>query len=112
MLEAEIKSEKKSLFTEGTMVKADIFTDKDCVIDNEVHGEIISKAKVIITERGHVKGNVTCACLSCNGKLAGNVKVKGKAILGSKAVIDGTLTASSLITDTASQILKGFKLEK
>lgn len=54
----------------GTQVQGNIVTTGDCRIDGVVKGNIISKSKVIIGQKGMVEGNITCQNIDIEGILS------------------------------------------
>lgn len=93
-----------NIISEGTSVKGDLKTESDVRIAGEIHGEVHSKGKVIITSTGKLTGNFTSVDADISGKIEGEVKVSGKLSLREKSVINGDIYTKTLIVEEGAKI--------
>lgn len=95
-----------------TIIRGDIKTSHDIVLEGVVEGNVNCEKKVQIEEGACVKGNVACSNLYSEGLIEGNVKTAMYCELHNNAVIKGMVECLSLITDLNVVIEKGLKLKK
>lgn len=98
------QSPSVNIISEGTKLKGNIHSNSDMRISGSIFGEAISKGKLIITEQGNVKGNVSSADADLAGRVEGDVRVSNKLVLRQNAVIDGNIYTKTLIVEEGAQI--------
>jgi len=98
------QSPSVNIINEGTKIKGNLHANSDIRISGMVVGEAISKGKIILTNNGEVKGNVSSSDADIAGKVEGDVKVGSKLILRKEAVIDGNIFTKALIVEEGAQI--------
>ncbi len=98
------QSPSVNIISEGTKLKGNIHSASDIRISGSVHGEATSKGKLIITENGTIKGNVSSSDADVAGKVEGDVRVNSKLVLRQSAVIDGNIYTKTLIVEEGAQI--------
>ena len=54
----------------NTEIKGDIITDNDIRIDGKLIGNIVSSLRIVLSESGHIEGDIKCN----NCDIAGTVK--------------------------------------
>lgn len=62
--------------TEGTSIKGDITANGDFRLDGTLEGNITLTGKLVVGEKGAVKGNIICQNANIIGVVTGNVSVK------------------------------------
>jgi cytoskeletal protein CcmA (bactofilin family) len=98
------QSPSVNIINEGTKIKGNIHANSDIRVSGTVVGEAISKGKIILTNNGEVKGNVSSADADIAGKVEGDVKVNSRLILRKEAIIDGNIYTKSLVVEEGAQI--------
>ncbi|MDW7672303.1 MAG: polymer-forming cytoskeletal protein [Bacillota bacterium] len=83
----------------STLVEGTIKTEEPLRIDGKVQGEIISKADVIVGEKGHIAGNVSCQNLMLAGTVQGNIKAAGQLHITPSGRLQGDARIQSFIVD-------------
>lgn len=91
-----------NIIGEGTVIKGDITCESDLRIDGKITGTVISKAKLVIGNTGHILGDMNCANADISGKVDGKVNVKELLFLKGSSVIDGTITTGKLIIESGA----------
>lgn len=86
-------------------------SDKSLCLDGTIEGDVHCSKLLIINKTGTIDGDVECEELYLNGKITGDVVVKGKSVLGANAEILGGLTTVSLEITPGAKIHKGLKLK-
>ena len=98
------QSPSVNIINEGTKIKGNIHASSDIRVSGTVVGEAISKGKIILTNNGLVKGNISTSDADIAGKVEGDVKVSSRLILRKDAVIDGNIYTKSLVVEEGAQI--------
>lgn len=86
-------------------------SDKSLCLDGTIQGNVHCTKILIINKTGLIDGNVECDELYLNGKITGDVCVKGKSVLGASAEILGGLITFGLEITPGAKIHKGLKLK-
>jgi cytoskeletal protein CcmA (bactofilin family) len=98
------QSPSVNIINEGTKIKGNLHANSDIRISGSVIGEAVSKGKIILTNNGEVKGNVSSSDADIAGNVEGDVKVSSKLILRKDAVIDGNIFTKALVVEEGAQI--------
>ncbi len=91
-----------TLISAGTVLQGDLQSDADLRIDGTIHGNISSKAKIVVGPTGFVEGNIEGAQADITGRVTGNINVKELAQLRTKSSVQGNITAISLQIDSGA----------
>lgn len=94
-----IENSARNHFAHGTTVTGAIDANGVVRIDGVVEGTIKSKGKVAIGDQGKVIGDIVCQDAEIEGKLIGNIEVKGLLYLKQTAHLEGDFIAQELKTD-------------
>lgn len=98
------QSPSVNIINEGTKIKGNLHANSDIRVSGTVIGEAVSKGKIILTNNGEVKGNVSSSDADIAGKVEGDVKVSSRLILRKEAIIDGNIYTKSLVVEEGAQI--------
>lgn len=85
-----------TLISAGTALKGDLTSESDLRIDGTIHGNVSSRARVVIGPSGMVEGNIDGVHADISGKLVGNVVAKETVQLRTSGNVQGNITAASL----------------
>ncbi|MGC3978001.1 MAG: polymer-forming cytoskeletal protein [Paludibacteraceae bacterium] len=88
-----------NVITSGTKIVGKINSDSDFRLDGEIEGDIICTGKVVIGQRGILKGSITCVCAEVMGVVVGNIKVGDTLTLRSSASVTGDVSIKSLMVE-------------
>jgi len=80
----------------GTRIEGKITVESDFRLDGEIVGDIVGKSKVVIGEKGFLKGTLLCTNAEIIGRIDGNVQVSNSLILRSTAELKGDVKTKSL----------------
>ena len=80
----------------GTRIEGKITVESDFRLDGEIVGDIVGKSKVVIGEKGFLKGTLLCTNAEIIGRIDGNVQVSNSLILHSTAELKGDVKTKSL----------------
>jgi cytoskeletal protein CcmA (bactofilin family) len=85
--------------TFGSKIVGKIEADSDFRVDGIVEGEINCKGKVIIGQKGYLKGSITCVNAEVVGTVDGNFIVSETLTLRSTANISGEVKTKTLVIE-------------
>ncbi len=93
-----------NIISEGTKVKGNIHAGSDLRVSGSITGEAVSKGKIIITDKGLIKGNSTSSDADIAGRVEGDIRVTNKLVLRHSAVVDGNIFTKTVIVEEGAQI--------
>jgi len=85
--------------TNGSKIIGEIIADNDFRIDGEVEGKITCKGKVIIGQKGFMKGSITCSNTEILGKVEGELIVFDTLTLRETAIVKGDVKTKVLVIE-------------
>lgn len=85
--------------TNGSKIVGKIFADSDFRIDGEVEGTITCNGKVVIGQKGYLKGSISCINAEIIGKVDGDIVVSETLSLRSTAIIKGDVKTKILMVE-------------
>ncbi len=88
-----------NLVGEGTNFVGDIVSEGDFRIDGNVEGTVKIKGRIIVGEKGIVKGKVCCDNADFEGTFSGELEVKSLLTLKPTAVISGEVFVKTLVVE-------------
>lgn len=87
---------------ENTEIKGSIKAPTDYRIDGTVEGSIVCDGKIIIGEKGFIKGEVFSKNMEVSGKIEGTITIDGLLTLKSSAVVNGDITTGKLVIEVGA----------
>ncbi len=88
-----------NIIAAGTKIVGKVSVESDFRLDGEVEGDIIGKSKVVIGEKGYLKGSLSCTNAEIVGKVTGNIITSNSLTLRSTAELNGDVKIKSLIVE-------------
>jgi len=85
--------------TNGSKIVGKIFADSDFRIDGDVEGTITCNGKVVIGQKGFLKGSISCVNAEIVGTVEGDIVVTETLSLRSTAVIKGEVKTKVLMVE-------------
>jgi len=85
--------------TNGSKIVGKIFADSDFRIDGEVEGTITCNGKVVVGQKGYLKGTISCVNAEIVGTVEGDIVVTETLSLRSTAVIKGEVRTKILMVE-------------
>jgi len=85
--------------TNGSKIVGKIFADSDFRIDGEVEGTITCSGKVVIGQKGILKGSISCTNAEIIGTVEGDIVVSETLSLRGTAVIKGDVKTKVLMVE-------------
>lgn len=85
--------------TAGSKIIGTIIADSDIRIDGTVEGDLQCSGKVVIGEKGRLKGTVNCQNAEILGHLDGKIEVRQTLALRATSNLTGEVTTQTLIVE-------------
>jgi len=85
--------------TNGSKIVGKIFADSDFRIDGEVEGTITCNGKVVIGQKGILRGSISCVNAEIIGTVEGDVVVTETLSLRASAIIRGDVKTKILMVE-------------
>lgn len=85
--------------TYGSKIVGNIIADSDFRIDGEVEGTITCNGKVVIGQKGLLKGSISCQNAEIIGTVEGDIVVNEALSLRATAVIRGDVKTKVLMVE-------------
>lgn len=85
--------------THGSKIVGKIVADSDFRIDGEVEGTITCNGKVVIGQKGYLKGSISCVNAEIIGTVEGDIFVSESLSLRATAVIKGDVRTKVLMVE-------------
>lgn len=88
-----------TIIGEGTRIVGTVTCKTLLRVDGIIEGEIISESKVVVSEKGLVKGNISAENMTLGGELTGNAHVREKSEILATGRLHGDIITKTLIMD-------------
>lgn len=105
-------AEQHNVIANGTTVKGDITTNGDIRVDGSIEGTINSKGKVIIGEKGIVKGKIFAANIDIMGSVTGDMVATNTITLKSTAKVTGNIQTVTIVIEQNAVLNGNCKMGK
>ena len=89
---------------QGTHIEGSIESSGGLRIDGSLKGEIEATGKLVIGEKGQVKGKITCKDAEIEGQISGSINSSGLLYFKSTAQVEGEIYAHQVKTDPGAVI--------
>ncbi|GGD79942.1 bactofilin family protein [Planktosalinus lacus] len=107
-----IVGNQQNRITEGTTITGDLISKSGMRIDGNVKGNVKTPSKVVLGEKGVIKGTLECENADLEGSFSGNMTISGTLTLRATARVDGDVVAGKLAIEpgaafNATCVMKG-----
>ena len=85
--------------TAGSKIVGSITADSDFRIDGQVEGDLTCKGKVVIGQKGNIKGTIDCVNAEIYGTVDGKINVIETLTLRQTANVTGEINIGTLIIE-------------
>ena len=85
--------------TSGSKIIGTVITDSDMRVDGTIEGDVKCAGKLVIGEKGLIKGSVECQNAEIMGKLDGKINVKYALALRATSSLHGEISTSTLVIE-------------
>jgi cytoskeletal protein CcmA (bactofilin family) len=84
------------------VIEGDIRSSGDIRIDGTVHGNVYSKAKIVIGSTGLVEGDINCQNADVSGTIKGKSGINELLFLKSTSKLNGDIITGKLIVEVGA----------
>lgn len=85
--------------TAGSKIIGTVIADSDIRIDGQLEGDLQCSGKVVIGEKGLIKGTVSCQNAEIMGKLDGKIDVRQTLAMRASSDLKGEIKTQTLIVE-------------
>lgn len=93
-----------NILSAGTVVLGNITSEEDIRIDGTLEGALNCSKKVIVGEKGKIKGELICAMLDLMGTIEGSIECAGSSTFRATAVVTGNIKTETIAIETGASI--------
>ena len=86
----------------GVVLVSKLSSNGNIRVDGAINGDITANGNVTIGESGEITGEIKAEVISIGGKVMGSINAKEKAVLESKAVLQGDIVAKILVVEAGA----------
>ena len=90
-----------------TVIRGNVTAEANVSVAGTIHGDIVTKAMLIIEKSGLINGNAHAKNVIVKGKIKGNVQSDGKVDVIKKGEVDGYVHALEINVDEESLVKGG-----
>jgi cytoskeletal protein CcmA (bactofilin family) len=87
---------------EGTEITGSVKSSTDFRIDGKIEGNIQCGGKIIVGEKGYIKGDIISKNMEISGQVNGTVSTEGQLSFKSTAVFEGEITTNKLVIEVGA----------
>ncbi|MDR3245737.1 MAG: polymer-forming cytoskeletal protein [Prevotellaceae bacterium] len=88
---------------DGTEIKGSVKSSTDYRIDGKVEGNIQCEGKIIIGDKGYIKGEIVSKNMEISGTVDGTISIESLLTLKSTAVVEGDITTNKLVIEVGAK---------
>ncbi len=105
-------SQVPNILSQGTRLTGKIESDGDVRIDGWMSGTIIAKGKVVIGEKGHVDGEITCHKADISGEVKATLTVQELTLLKASSKFTGDIVTKKISIEPGALFTGSCTMEK
>ncbi len=96
-------SAQTTVIAKGTVIEGKFACTDNVRLDGAIHGEVHADKRFVMGEGSHVKGNIHARDAVIKGKINGDLFVLEALHLLESAVIEGNITARTMVVDEGAR---------
>ena len=97
--------------TEGTTIKGDIIANGDFRMDGILDGNLTLNGKLVVGEKGLIRGNIQCQIANIIGRVEGNLEVKDHLTLYVQSSVKGDIATNKLSIEPGALFTGSCKMQ-
>lgn len=97
-----IGKDEVTIIGAGVVLEGKLSSNGNIRVDGSINGDIMAIGNVTVGETGEITGEIKAEVISIGGKVLGSISAKEKAILESKAVLQGDIVAKILVVEAGA----------
>ncbi len=108
--EVNVGPSSSNRILQGTSIEGNVHSEGDFRVDGEIVGNISISGKLVIGEKGRVKGEVKCGSARVSGKLEGTMVVEDLLNLEASARVEGDIFTVKLAIEPGAEFSGSCKM--
>lgn len=96
-------SGQTTVIAKGTLIEGKFACGENVRLDGAVHGEVKVDKRLVMGEGSYVQGNINARDAAIKGKIKGDLFIKEALHLMDTAVIEGNITAKTMIVEEGAR---------
>jgi cytoskeletal protein CcmA (bactofilin family) len=92
-----------TVIAKGTTIEGKFGCGENVRLDGAIHGEVKVDKRFVMGEGSYVQGNIVALNAAIKGKIKGDIHVKEALHLMDSAVIEGNITAKTMVVDEGAR---------
>jgi cytoskeletal protein CcmA (bactofilin family) len=108
--EVNVGPSSSNRILQGTSIEGNVHSEGDFRVDGEIVGNISISGKLVIGEKGRVKGEVKCGSARVSGKLEGTMVVEDLLNLEASARAEGDIFTVKLAIEPGAEFSGSCKM--
>lgn len=86
----------------GVILEGKLSSNGNIRVDGSINGDINANGNVTVGEAGEISGEIRADVISIGGRVIGSINAKEKAVLESKAVLQGDIVTKILVVEAGA----------
>lgn len=108
--EVNVGPSSSNRILQGTSIEGNVHSEGDFRVDGEIVGNITLSGKLVIGEKGKVRGEVKCGSARISGKLEGTMVVEDLLNLEASARVEGDIFTVKLAIEPGAEFSGSCKM--
>ena len=108
--EVNVAPSSSNRILQGTSIEGNVHSEGDFRVDGEIEGNISISGKLVIGEKGRVKGEVKCGSARISGRLEGTMVVEDLLNLEASARVEGDIFTIKLAIEPGAEFSGSCKM--
>ena len=92
-----------TVIAKGTVIEGKFLCTENVRLDGSIHGEVKVDKRFVMGDTSYVQGSIDARDAAIKGKIKGDILVKEALHLMESAVIDGNITAKTMVVEEGAR---------
>lgn len=97
-----IGKDEVTIIGAGVVLEGKLSSNGNVRVDGAINGDITANGNVTVGESGEITGEIKAEVISIGGRVMGSINAKEKAVLESKAVLQGDIVTKILVIEAGA----------
>ncbi len=97
-----IGKDEVTIIGAGVILEGKLSSNGNIRVDGAINGDITANGNVTVGETGEISGEIRAEVISIGGRVIGSINAKEKAVLESKAVLQGDILSKILVVEAGA----------
>ncbi len=97
-----IGKDEVTIIGAGVVLEGKLSSNGNIRVDGSINGDITANGNVTVGESGEITGEIKAEVISIGGRVLGSIIAKEKAVLESKAALQGDIITKILVVEAGA----------